>query len=851
MSNSEKADTFGGMVRMLRRRAELTQENLAELTGASVQTIRSWERGAHSPSAFHLQNLIKGLMQKGGFFKGKELEEIQKLWDLDNETGLKGIIDKEWIAGLQKQYKLLSTRPSDIKADAQVDESLKRGEKRSVLENNDAPSYASEPFVSYQDRQNMLNQIESIWIKDILARLLQDIVKIELQLNEHPEVVDSPLKKYQHQYFQGEQQLPKEFADIWNAYEKAHHKLLILGEPGSGKTTLLLQLAQILLKRARKDTTHPIPVIFSLSSWAQERLSIKAWIIKELRDRYQIPLTLGTEWVEKRQILALFDGLDTVGQAYYGSCIEALNIYLQGNPGPTVICSRRNSYINPNQPKQLLLHSAVIVQQLSEKQIDMYMRGMVEQRKTFSDMFTNSSVLHTPLMLKVFIAAYKGMSMSVSSFANNPIEAQKQVLRAYILRMFKRRNPHADYNFQQTLQYLRWLAQQSYLQSEEHFYIEFMQFTWLPRHPLRTFYPAFAVALFYGLISGISYGILYLPFYPLSQVIIFSLCIALFNTLLYSTFNGVLFGVLADEEKETQTSQKWPAYSRIKQKVLAILGNRFVYGLLNGLCDGIFIGLMVNPVSGWLSGLFSFLFCTALGKQDKKIKCAGYLTWDWPSMLRNAYKFLAGGLFVGLLYGLVTGRDYLFIPTKLFPALLLGISVGLLLGLFTSIRGGFIDGKPDTHKILRPNQGIWRSLRNSLFFGSLFSILLGTLLGLIYGPILFLVLGNEYRNYFPANSGWIYGLSDGLVVAAFFWLVSGGIACIQHILLRFMLWRRNAIPWNYPSFLDRAVDLGLLFKLGGGYKFFHDQLREYFNAMDDSEMETLSNSSNEETHKSS
>jgi len=46
---------------------------------------------------------------------------------------------------------------------------------------------------------------------------------------------------------------------ILDAYEKAHGKLLILGEPGSGKTTLLLQLTQTLLERARRDDTHPIP----------------------------------------------------------------------------------------------------------------------------------------------------------------------------------------------------------------------------------------------------------------------------------------------------------------------------------------------------------------------------------------------------------------------------------------------------------------------------------------------------------------------------------------------------------------------------------------------------------------
>ncbi|HEY4387587.1 MAG TPA: hypothetical protein VGN34_24280, partial [Ktedonobacteraceae bacterium] len=122
-----------------------------------------------------------------------------------------------------------------------------------------------------------------------------------------------------------------------------------------------------------------------------------------------------------------------------------------------------------------------------------------------------------------------------------------------------------------------------------------------------------------------------------------------------------------------------------------------------------------------------------------------------------------------------------------------------------------------------------------------FGIAFGLLFALIYGPVLFLILGDIYRSSFPANSGLIYGISDGMLVAAFFWLVSGGIACIQHVLLRVMLWTHGFIPWNYAHFLDRAVDLALLYKLGGGYIFFHRLLQEYFETLDDTQIQTLLN----------
>jgi len=81
-------------------------------------------------------------------------------------------------------------------------------------------------------------------------------------------------------------------------------------------------------------------------------------------------------------------------------------------------------------------------------------------------------------------------------------------------------------------------------------------------------------------------------------VILFFLLIAAFNTLLYGFFNGIIFGVLADgQKKEAQVSADQKHHSEMRQKVIAIVGNRVVYGILNGLLDGIFVGLIVNPVS--------------------------------------------------------------------------------------------------------------------------------------------------------------------------------------------------------------------------------------------------------------
>jgi hypothetical protein len=61
----------------------------------------------------------------------------------------------------------------------------------------------------------------------------------------------------------------------------------------------------------------------------------------------------------------------------------------------------------------------------------------------------------------------------------------------------------------------------------------------------------------------------------------------------------------------------------------------------------------------------------------------------------------------------------------------------------------------------------------------------------------------------------------------------GGLACIQHLVLRVLLWRSKALPWDLPRFLDYAAERILLRKVGGGYIFIHRLLLEYFVTLDD------------------
>ncbi len=75
----------------------------------------------------------------------------------------------------------------------------------------------------------------------------------------------------------------------------------------------------------------------------------------------------------------------------------------------------------------------------------------------------------------------------------------------------------------------------------------------------------------------------------------------------------------------------------------------------------------------------------------------------------------------------------------------------------------------------------------------------------------------------------------GLISGLFIGLANGGIACIQHGVLRLFLWRVGYAPWNYPRFLDYATDRILLRRVGGGYIFIHRFLLDYFASLEKKE----------------
>ena len=853
-----------------------TQTEIAKVLGVSLTTLSNWETGTTSPKALNLRNLISLYLRKGAFIKGKELEEMRQLWE---ESKVHDSFDEAWFLMQLEQINCPETVTAQAEPNlpAQVvstaEEKLldvSRGEEflSSNISNTPIPqeSVTRRPdFVIFTDEDEIcgtfieiredtpvqgnwqrqrLWEIASSTIRDLLVQMLRHTAYIRLELYEHPHAVDTPSHA---SFLEGIEAGGQFVPDILDMYDNTGEALLILGAPGSGKTFLLLELAGALLSRARQNENHPIPFILNLSSWAlgRSRLPLEQWIIKELSDKYRITPKIGRDLIKNNQLLPLLDGLDETAPAHRAACIEAINNFHHDYSFlPIVVCSRSSDYFSQN--RKLSLRGAVEVQPLAIEQIERYLantrdeQGYLEKvRAAIHEDTKLRELASTPLMLSILTLAYR--ERPVEELLRQTPELRRQhVFTCYIDRMLRRRGAKTYDKSQQVIHWLSWLAQQMARCNQSEFYLERMQIDWLPDSWLHWLLPIIGVGLVYGLFFGIIKGINYTFLQGVDQHgrsfgpmrgLVDGILIGTGCTLIFILLNSLLFWAFT----KPKTGGRGEENGSIPRKSWWI---RLIYGIVYGLLMGVIIRFLVDLPAGIYNGLFCSAIFAGLGNLDLEIRPTEKISWSWEPVRQHFVKFVGGGVLLGLGYGLLTGLYWqltqfpsLLSFQKYLACLLVGLSIGLILGLLVVLAQGI------SHKTLekqtRPNQGIWNSIYNSTLLGGSSCLLFGLFFGIIYGVLLhqiFHLFGvyTGYSNYFPKDTGLAIGLVDGLTIGAFFWLRNGGTACTLHTVLRILLWFEGYIPWNYPRFLDYATERILLCKVGGCYIFTHGLLLEHF-----------------------
>ena len=250
-----------------------------------------------------------------------------------------------------------------------------------------------------------------------------------------------------------------------------------------------------------------------------------------------------------------------------------------------------------------------------------------------------------------------------------------------------------------------------------------------------------------------------------------------------------------EREAEFLLERIQPSWLESKQEKLMF---KLIFGLAVGstvwlitwlfLSPMSFLGPVFGPLLPLLFGFFAGLN-SALAKQiQPPVKI---LRWSWKDARFN---LIVG--FILFSIGGFTSKSFL---------VLVGVPI------FGAI-GGIAEDDLQTRS--RPSQGMAKTLQQMFTFSVLTAFLWGALFAI---PALV-----ENTGFGPA----VQGASLGLMMS----FSGGGIgtSVIGCVILRWMLWRRKRIPWNYLDFLDYATELRFLQRACGRYRFAHYLLREHF-----------------------
>lgn len=275
-------------------------------------------------------------------------------------------------------------------------------------------------------------------------------------------------------------------------------------------------------------------------------------------------------------------------------------------------------------------------------------------------------------------------------------------------------------------------------------------------------------------------------------------------------------GFLARTMRRHNTSDLWLErlhFGWLARRWERVLG--YALAVLSVLAFGIGLNLAQVPLTGdplpsaliFGSGVSLSSFAYTRGR----IVPVEFLRWSW----RRALRLLPVTTVCASLVGLAEALRVNF-ASNMVGAALTGAILALVFALEPSDRPGRV----------RVNEGIRSSLGTALRVSFGLGVPVGLLFGLVFSPLVIWPLVVDPENI--AQPHLVVGVAVGLFVFTALFLIYGGFTVLMHWVLRVWIAARTPLPLALEGMLERATDLGLMRRVGGGYVFLHRTLLDHF-----------------------
>ncbi|MCX4734917.1 helix-turn-helix domain-containing protein [Streptomyces sp. NBC_01363] len=331
------ADQLGTLLRRLRNRAGLTQEQLEARSGVSVRTIRRLENGRSSDHRLGTVNLLADALEAGPEDRQRLAATLTK--PKAEPAGEPAPVPESAPAAV----------PTPVPAQNAAQNATQNATKNPGTDSRPTPTASPVHAELVTAATELAREIRRRWQREEEHRRVHDPFPLPVRWQGAPESLTDHSENIQRLppgATPDRMDLSGDLGSVAEVYRRiGSGRLVVLGRAGSGKSILTIRF--VLDQLEAREPHDRVPVIFSIGSWDPTGVALRDWLIDRLvRDHPHLTRrapdgsTLAANLVDTDLVLPVLDGFDEIAEGLRSTALEVLN----STSLPLVLTSRRGEF---------------------------------------------------------------------------------------------------------------------------------------------------------------------------------------------------------------------------------------------------------------------------------------------------------------------------------------------------------------------------------------------------------------------------------------------------------------------------------------------------------------------------